>query len=243
MRAPGASIFYRAGLIEDVVSPRKSSERWFGLKETSMRRLKTGDQALEHCQTGRPSTPQNEPQTRGPVARNLLIGLGAGGRAPSFFFKTARRKITKQAGARRARGGGRRAGGPARRARRARRRGARRRAAVVPRRVLFPASLIGAIPRHRCGTRRFRGRVQAGELRYDGVVALQSALLDASFAAAAPCVPGVLRRGSIASTRRPRRAPAPAFGCARCRHAAGGCLACRPAGVLPPGAPCVSRVL
>ena len=103
-----------------------------------MRRLKTGDQALEHCQTGRPSTPQNEPQTRGPVARNLLIGLGAGGRAPSFFFKTARRKITKQAGARRARGGGRRAGGPARRARRARRRGARRRAAVVPRRVLFP---------------------------------------------------------------------------------------------------------
>ena len=90
--------------------------------------------------------------------------------------------------------------------------------------------------------RRFRGRVQAGELRYDGVVALQSALLDASFAAAAPCVTGVLRRGSI-STRRPRRAPAPAFGCARCRHAAGGCLACRPAGVLPPGAPCVSRVL
>ena len=93
--------------------------------------------------------------------------------------------------------------------------------------------------------RRFRGRVQAGELRYDGVVALQSALLDASFAAAAPCVPGVLRRGAIISTRRPRRAPAPApaFGCARCRHAAGGCLACRPAGVLPPGAPCVSRVL
>ena len=40
-----------------LVSPRKSSERWFGLKETSMRRLKTGDQALEHCQTGRPSTP------------------------------------------------------------------------------------------------------------------------------------------------------------------------------------------
>ena len=61
-----------------------------------MRRLKTGDQALEHCQTGRPSTPQNEPQTRGPVARNLLIGLGAGGRAPSFFFISARRKITKQ---------------------------------------------------------------------------------------------------------------------------------------------------
>ena len=61
-----------------------------------MRRLKTGDQALEHCQTGRPSTPQNEPQTRGPVARNLLIGLGAGGRAPSFFFTSARRKITKQ---------------------------------------------------------------------------------------------------------------------------------------------------
>ena len=55
-----------------------------------MRRLKTGDQALEHCQTGRPSTPQNEPQTRGPVARNLLIGLGAGGRAPSFFFISAR---------------------------------------------------------------------------------------------------------------------------------------------------------
>ena len=32
-----------------------------------------------------------------------------------------------------------------------------------------------------------------------------------------------------------RRPPALALGCARCRHAAGGCLACRPAGVLPPG--------
>ena len=125
----------------------------------------------------------------------------------------------------------------ARRARKAERRAARQRerdtrvavapapavVATAPAAATAPADQLAALDAfvdtaRDCARRSFlvafRGRVQVGELRYASVVALQSALLDASFAAAPPAL---------------------ALGCARCRHAAGGCLACRPAGVLPPG--------